>query len=666
MILKGAASRNRNPGICLLIPVIFVFTLLPVSASGQTGNKGVLKAARIFGDHMVLQQKMQFPVWGTARPQSTVQVVLAGYTATTVTGDDGNWFVRLPSMNAGGPYTLHILGDQELHFKDVMVGEVWVASGQSNMAWTVGAGVGEETGRVIAEASFPGIRYFNVPAEPFSVPRSDMPRGSWSVCSPESVPFMSAVGYSFAKELHQSDNVAVGIICTHVGATRIEAWMSEEMLKSFRPFTTAVSGIDRDTVKWNQYLRKSRQNEKLRDSLALVLHEGVKMKVHLKDYDDSGWNIADYPMTMKSMNLARYWGFVWYRKRFDFPVGTPAQDYLVKLPYKCKSLEMYLNGNPVYTAEGEDLKTQVFKIRGEQFNRPDNVLALRMLVYWGIGELGFEDVKAELISSDGLDTISLAGSWKFSAGIEPGIPQRQDYYNPYSVLFNGMVAPVIPYGIKGVIWYQGEQNGYNTRQYRTLFPMLITDWRIRWQQGYFPFLYVQLANYQRRSEFPAPDTWAEIREAQLMTLRVPNTGMATAIDLGDAYDIHPLNKMPVGQRLFKAAQKVAYGKNVVHMGPVYDTSFVEGSAVRVKFSSVGSGLVSKDGQQLRGFALAGENKIFHWADAKIDGNDVVVSCPAVPSPVAIRYGWATNPDITLYNREGLPASPFRSDDWVGF
>jgi sialate O-acetylesterase len=645
--------------------ILFVF-ILPSFANGQSVNRSVLKAARIFGDHMVLQQKMQFPVWGTARPQSTVQVVLAGFTATTVTDDDGRWFVRLPSMNAGGPYAMHIMGDQELHFKDVMVGEVWIASGQSNMAWNLGAGVGPETDRVISEAFYPGIRFFNVPLEPFSIPRTDLTGGFWSVCSPLTVRSMSAVAYSFAKELHTTENVPVGVICTHVGATRIESWISEEMLKSFKPYSNSVDRMDRDTIRWNQYLQQSRRNEKIRDSLSLVLQEGVKIKVHLKDYDDSGWNMVDYPMTMVSVNLSRYWGFVWFRKRFDFPFGTTAQDYFVQLPYKCKSLDMYLNGNPVYMVQGEDSKKQVFKIRSEQFNHPDNVLSLRMLVYWGIGELGFEDLPAKLVSADGKHEIPLTGSWKYNAGVEPPIPQRQDYFNHYNVLFNGMVAPVVPYGIRGVIWYQGEQNSGNPRQYRTLFPMLISDWRIRWQQGYFPFLYVQLAGYRPRKASPSPDQWAEIREAQMMALRVPQTGMASAIDLGDTYDIHPLRKIPVGQRLFKAAQKVAYGENVVHMGPVYDTSFTDGSIVRVKFTSSGSGLVSKDGQPLRGFALAGEDKIFHWAQARIDGHDVVVSCPEVPSPVAVRYGWDSNPDVTLYNREGLPASPFRSDDWIGF
>lgn len=666
MIIKGGAFRKRIVGLLFLIPVIFVIILMPLFTNGHPGIPGELKAARIFGDHMVVQQKMQFPVWGTARPQSTVQVVLAGYTSTTVTDDDGRWFVRLPSMNAGGPYTMHIMGDQEIHFKDVMVGEVWIASGQSNMAWNLGAGVGPETDQVISEALYPGIRFFNVPLEPFSVPRVDLTGGFWNVCSPVTVRSMSAVAYSFARELHLKENVPVGVICTHVGATRIESWISEEMLKSFKPYTSSVDQTDRDTVRWNQYLHQSRRNEKIRDSLSLVLQEGVKMKVHLKDYDDSGWNMIDYPMTMGSINLSRYWGFIWFRKNFDFPVGTPAQDYFVQIPHKCKSLEMYLNGNPVDIVQGEDPRTQVYKIRGEQFNRPDNVLSLRMLINWGIGELGFEDVKAKLVSADGKHEILLTGSWKYNAGVEPAIPQRQDYYNHFNVLFNGMVAPVIPYGIKGVIWYQGEQNGVNPRQYRTLFPLLINDWRIRWQQGYFPFVYVQLAGFRVRKTSPSPDAWAEIREAQMLALKIPKTGMASAVDLGDTYDIHPLRKIPVGQRLFKAAQKVAYGENVVHMGPIFDTAFVEGSSVRVKFTSTGSGLVSKDGQPLRGFALAGEDKIYHWALARIDGNEVVVTSHDVPAPVAVRYGWDSNPDVTLYNREGLPASPFRSDDWIGF
>jgi sialate O-acetylesterase len=640
---------------------LLILVLLLVFHSGF--SQIPLKVSSLFSNHMVLQQQMQIPVWGTARPLSTIQVVLAGFTATTITDNEGNWMVYLPSMNAGGPFSLHIIGDQEIHINDVMIGEVWIASGQSNMEWAMNEGVGPNTQKEIAEADYPAIRYFLVEKSPFSVPRQMLSKGSWAVCSPETVGKMSAVGYSFAREMFRKDNVAVGVICSYWGATRIEAWTSSEMLQSFSPYTKIVEMTETDTVRWNQLVKQSIHNEYLRDSIANVANEGVKANVHLKDFNDDSWPTVKFPVNMDKMKLPRYWGFVWLRKKFNFPVGQENQDYTVNLTINCRNVNMYLNGNPVDYSVDPVSKKKVYKIRGEQFNRPDNVLAIRMLVYWGYAVIGLPGDVAYMVSSDGKTRISLEGDWKFNSGMEPELPQRQDYNNQFSVLFNGMIAPLVPYGIRGVIWYQGEQNAVNAKQYRTLFPMMINDWRIRWKQGYFPFLFVQLANYQQRKEYPSEDQWADLREAQLMTLNLPQTGMAVAIDLGEANDIHPKNKLPVGYRLFLAAQKVAFNRDIVYSGPIYDTLYIEGSRIRLKFKSTGSGLVSRDGQPLKSFAIADSDRKFVWANAVIEGNDVIVSSSKISKPVAVRYAWDTNPDATLYNMEGLPASPFRTDTW---
>lgn len=642
-------KKNILPWLIFLATVSF----------GQ--GKGSLRLSSLFSDHMVLQQQMQIPVWGTARPLSTVQVVLAGFTATTIASQEGEWMVRLPSMNAGGPYVLHVLGDGEAHIHDVMIGEVWVASGQSNMEWTLGNGIGPDTQKEINEANYPDIRYFVVPKEPFSIPRKNLTKGSWRQCTPAQVRDFSAVGYAFARELWKNTNVAVGVICSYWGATKIESWMSADMLRSHPQYTRMVERTDTDTNNWNRLVRESIRNEYLRDSIANAANEGIRARVHLKDYPDTAWKTCTYPMNMPNMDLTNYWGFVWLRKKFFLPAEYEKTDFIIRFPVVCRNYEIYLNGNPVFFEEDEITKSRIYTIRGEQFNRPDNVLAIRMTVYWGYGAIGQQGVEPLLVSRDGKKTIALTGKWHYHAGIEPPVPQRQDYNSRINVLFNGMIAPLMPYGIRGVIWYQGEQNTSNARAYRNLFPMLINDWRIRWQQGYFPFLYVQLANYYPRKENPSEDVWAELREAQMMTLSQPNTGMAVAIDLGEANDIHPKQKIPVGQRLFLAAQKIAYGKELVHSGPIYDSMYIKGNTIRIRFTSVGSGLVSKDNKPLKSFAIAGADMVFQWADAVIINNEVVVSSPLVPDPVAVRYAWESNPDATLYNREGLPASPFRTD-----
>lgn len=639
-----------------------LISLLILSVFPSQGQNH-LTVSRLFSDHMVLQQKMQIPVWGTARPLSTVQVVLAGFTATTVADNNGNWIVRFPSMNAGGPYSVHIVGDEEIFIRDVMIGEVYIASGQSNMEWDMNGGVGPNTQKEIENANYPEIRYFLVDPSPFSVPRKMLKKGEWKVCSPATVGQMSAVGYSFAKELFNKENVPIGVICSYWGGTRIEAWMSAEALQSHITYTSSVKRLDTDTVHWNKFYNDCIYKEHLRDSVIKIYAEGVKSKVHLLDYDDSKWSVSQYPMNMPKLNLLHYWGFVWLRKKFNVPQEAQTNDFTINLTIKSQNFEMYINGNPVDNYNDAAANKKVYKIRGEQLHRPDNVLAVRMLVYWGAADIGLPDEDAYLLSADGQTRIALNGDWKYNAEIEPSIPQRQDYSNIYNVLYNGMIAPLIPYGIRGVIWYQGESNTYNARTYRALFPMMISDWRIRWQQGYFPFLFVQLANYHQRKEQPVEDNWAELRESQLFSINVPNTGMAVAIDLGDPNDIHPRNKMPVGYRLFLAAQKVIYNRDIVYSGPIYDTSYVEGSKIRVKFKCTGSGLVSKDGLPLKSFAIAGDDRKFRWADAVIEGNDVIVSNAKITKPIAVRYAWDANPDATLYNAEGLPASPFRSDNW---
>lgn len=618
----------------------------------------------IFSDHIVLQQKMQVPVWGNSLPNASIKVQLGGFISQTKANAEGKWMLRLPEMNAGGPFVMKIWDTDTIRIEDVMIGEVWLASGQSNMAMTV-SNIVANSEKEIAEANYPNLRFFNVNNTPASLPLQNMDKSEWKLCTSALVKDFSAVAYFFGRELLKNKKVAVGIIHTSKGATSVEAWMSSEMLKTHPDFTAKVDEFDTDPIKWNAYLKKSMGADRLRDSISKAAKVGIQMGVQQKDFDDSKWNVSQYPMDMGSIKLNGYWGFVWFRKTIEISNKTKLANLKLDIPITANRFEIYMNGQPIEIKDYKSSGTQFFFVNAKQLNHGKNVLAIRIFQHWATGRIGLKDVEANLVSMDNKIKISLAGNWSYNSTIEPEVPQWQDYYNKNTVLYNGGIAPLIPFGIKGAIWYQGENNAGKAYQYRTLFPMLIEDWRVRWGQGYFPFLFVQLANYRDKQAEPVDNDWAELREAQSLTLKYPNTGMAVTIDIGEANDIHPKNKLEVGKRLFLLAQSLAYGENIVCSGPVYQSMKNEASKIRISFTSIGSGLNTINNQALKGFAIAGEDKKFYWADAVIDGNSIIVSSIKVPNPVAVRYAWAANPDGNLYNKEGLPASPFRTDQWKG-
>jgi len=645
----------------IVLSILFIVTYL--NGFGQAEYK--IQLPSIFSDHIVLQQKMQIPVWGIAHPGSLVMVELAGFTGTTKANSDGKWLIRLPEMNASGPFEMKIWDKDTVIVKDVMIGEVWLASGQSNMEFRVGTGVGPHTAQEISDANYPNLRYFSVNRQTSSVPLQNMGSAEWKPCTSLSVKDMSAVAYFFGREILKNKNVAVGIINASWGATSVETWMSEEMLKTHPDFTKKVEEFKTDPNQWKAFVQKNIQADRSRDSISKTAISGITAGVHLKEFDDSQWNRTEYPMDMSSINFGGYWGFIWFRKTIDIGKEMKLTDFTLQIPISGRSFDIYINGKPVEIKEDKITKNQIFRVNGKQLAKGRNVVAIRLLVNWGSANLGLKEVEAKLLSIDNKTKIDLTGEWHFNGKIEPEIPQWQDYYNKINVLYNGEISSLIPYGIKGVIWYQGENNADKAYQYRTLFPMLIEDWRVRWGQGYFPFLFVQLANFRDKQADPADNNWAELREAQQMTLKYPNTGMAVTIDIGDANDIHPKNKLEVGKRLYLASQRVAYGENVVSSGPIYKSMKIEGSKIRISFNSAGTGLTASKTLPLKGFAIAGEDKKFYWADAEIEGNDIIVSAAKVSAPVAVRYSWASNPDGNLFNKEGLPASPFRTDQWKG-
>ena len=483
----------------------------------------------VFADHMVLQRDVAVPVWGWAEPGEKVSVTLAGQTKTAVADAAGKWAVKLDAIQAGGPHALKVQGNNALEIADVMLGEVWLCSGQSNMEMSVGGSANRDA--EIAAAKYPGIRMMTVAHAPVETPQNDC-RGQWKVCSPETVGGFSATAYFFGRTLHQELDVPVGLINSSWGGTPVQAWTSLEDQKALPELKPLLESWDKQVAAFDPQGAKQ-QYEK---QLAEWQEQAEKAKA------------AGEPAPRKP--------------------GPPADPRL----------------SP---------------------HRPAN-------------------------------------------------------------LYNGMIAPLAPYALRGAIWYQGESNAGDTdsRLYGLQLRTMIRNWRQVWNQGDFPFLWVQLPNFRAPQQQPAETSgWVIVQNEMLKTLSVPNTGMAVTIDVGEANDIHPKNKQDVGKRLALWALGTTYGKDIVCCGPLYKSMNKREGKIVAQFDHVGGGLVAKGSGELKGFAVAGEDRKFVWAEAKIEGPAVVVSSPEVKDPVAVRYAWASNPTCNLYNQAGLPASPFRTDDW---
>lgn len=658
--------------------VVWAFWLTFV-AEGQPAGGGSLRLPAIFGDHMVLQSNVPVPIWGWAAPGEEVAVIVKGKLhRVTKASPDGRWMVKLPPQPPGGPYELIVRTRNEtVRFIDVLFGEVWICSGQSNMEWPVQWARNAQ--QEIATANFPQIRFFIVEKAVALEPQSDC-KGRWVVCSPETIGGFSAVGYFFGREIHKQLKVPVGLIGTYWGGTPAESWTDLEELESDPDLRVILDRFPRTERELKRLQDKYEREMKEWRKKALLTdpgNKGERLGWASPEFNDSDWAVMDLPRNWESvsaeMNID---GAAWFRKVVTIPEDWAGKDLLLSLGVIDDYDVVYFNGEKVGSTGQDDPNSWTVQRRyivpGRLVKAGPNLIAIRVFDVWGYG--GFRGTPDQMRLSpvgESKVSISLAGEWKFK--VEFARPAREVPKQPQppvnnwtpTALFNAMVAPLIPYAIRGVIWYQGESNVGRAYQYRKLFPALIKSWRRNWGQGDFPFLFVQLANYLERKPEPTESAWAELREAQLLTLKtVPKTGMAVAIDIGEANDIHPRNKQDVGKRLALTALAVAYGKKIVYSGPIYRSMRIEGNKIRLFFDHVGSGLVAKGGE-LKGFAIAGKDRKFVWANAKIEGNTVVVWSEQVPEPVAVRYGWADNPDCNLYNKEGLPASPFRTDDFPG-
>ncbi len=624
-----------------------------------------VRLPQLIADKMVVQRDVPVNIWGWAAPSERIEIHFAGRSYKTRAAADSSWQVRLPAMKAGGPYTLDIRASNHVVVNDILVGDVWFCSGQSNMVIPMER-VKEKYPEDIAGADFPQIRNFFVPAaaDVFAV-HKDLPHSAWQEANPTTVMAFGAATYFFARRLYQKYHVPIGIINSSVGGTLIQAWISAAGLDRVPGFPERIAKFGDSS-----YMREVTHPVMPGDGVGRAvrpdrgLAEAVRW--YQPEYVPAGWHPFWLPGFWADQGVRGLNGVVWFRKEIEVPAsmaGKPAKLFVGRI---VDADETYLNGVKVGNITYQ-YPPRRYLIPAGLLKEGKNLLVVRVTSTSGKG--GFvPDKRYEL--TDGVTHIDIRGDWEYKVGkVFPtrmpgaGGPLPFSAQNEPTGLYNTMVAPAIRFDIKGFLWYQGESNTGNAPEYKLLMPALIADWRAKWGESELPFLYVQLPNFSEVQYSPSESQWAELRESQLDALSVPNTAMAVTIDAGEWNDLHPLDKKDVGDRLALAAEKLAYGDTaVVAMGPIFRSARIDGNKIVLSFTSIGGGLMVKGGGELQQFSIAGADRKFVWAEARIEGDLVIVSSVEVPDPLYVRYAWADNPDgANLYNKEGLPASPFRTD-----
>jgi sialate O-acetylesterase len=619
----------------------------------------------LFSDHMVLQREREVPIWGKADPGERIEVRLAEKSASTSANNSGDWSLHLPAMHAGGPFTLTIIGKKTITIKDVLIGEVWIGSGQSNMAFNLSRSTG--SAEEIPKADYPNIRLFQVPKRDTPARQSDTLAASWQICTSDSSRYFSAVAYYFARNLHRALNVPIGMIESDWSGTAIEEWIAPEQAQRVPQIQPMLDAWNHS--EGNSFAPMAPFDLQFDDFELIPKAAGTDPK-RLVDFNDGTTHTAfggGFSYDWKGGSNTAFdlatpgRGGAGFAAHVSGNIDVPDESHLIA--------KFHWDGSPVDLSAYSGIRFWVrgmgrFRLRTLQptINDWDDYSSVHQNAdpEWKQVTVLFQDLHQDGWGVvEGLTPFALAG---FALEVTPvaGDPHR-----PATGLYQAMIAPLAPYAFRGAIWYQGESNALKAQDYRTLLPGLIQSWRVAWNQRDMPFLVVQLPNHGSIPEQPGDSAWAELREAQLHTLQtVPHTGLAVTIDIGDPKDIHPHRKAEVGERLALWALATTYQQKLVYSGPLYDSMRVEGGAIRIRFTHVGTGLLAKDGS-LRGFAIAGADRKFHWATATVDGDSIVVSSPEVAAPVAVRYAWGDSPECNLFNREGLPASPFRTDSWPG-
>ncbi len=625
-----------------------------------------VRLPKIFGDNMVLQRNKQISVWGWADANEKITVQFNHQTKTVKAGKDRKWMVKLDNESAGGPYQLTITGKNTITFNNVMVGEVWICSGQSNMEFPI-----EGWGKVMnyqqeeANANYPLIRQIKIPLTVSSIPEDDISSGEWKECSPQTAGDFTAVGYFFARELYNELKIPIGLINTTWGGTQVESWTSREAFENsdeFKDMIAQMPALDLDSLAKMRQVAALKKIEAIQGSVPTA-HEAEKWKD--VDIDESHFGHMNLPGLWESSQLGDMDGVVWFRKTINLTADDAGKTATLELAMIDDNDITYVNGVKVGATNSYNAKRN-YSIPAGILKEGKNVIAIRVEDTGGGGGVYGDSSDMKLTIEN--RNMPLYGDWLFAVESISGESASVGPNSYPTLLFNAMVNPLIPYTMQGVIWYQGEANAGRAYQYRKAFPLMINDWRKHWNEGDFPFYFVQLSSWNADNGNSAKgSTWAELREAQTMTLSLPNTGMAVTTDIGNETDIHPKDKQDVGKRLAAIALHNVYEKNIVFSGPMYQSMQTNGNKIILSFTSAGSGLMVKDKYgYLKGFEVAGADKQFHYAKASIDGDKVIVYNDSVNAPVAVRYNWADYADDgNLFNKEGFPAVPFRTDTWKG-
>ncbi|MDR1371581.1 MAG: sialate O-acetylesterase [Dysgonamonadaceae bacterium] len=649
-----------------LITFLTLF-LLATCLSGQ------VSLPKIISDGMVLQRDTPLKIWGWASPNEKITVSFNGFDHETTADRNGNWQTVIHEQKAGGPYSMTITASNSITINDILIGDVWLCSGQSNMELQISR-VMDMFADDIKKINNPYIRHYKTPTHRYSYeqPEQDLPGGEWKSATPENIMNFSALAYFFAENLYNKYKIPIGLFNSSVGGSPAEAWISIETAKRYPEY---IESLDKLIAieKTRQENKGNQADENFRRFMESMPKDAGLSKWHKADVDDSDWDEISLPGYWKDKDIDFGSGVIWLRKEIEVPPSMAGKEGILRLGCIVNSDSAFINGayagNITY-----QYPPRIYPVKEGLLKEGKNVITVR-IVSSGFGGGFVEEKPYKLIVGD--ETIDLTGQWKYKVGADyskailpaastpPSESTNRNMppiirYTPVG-LYNSMIAPAINTSIKGVIWYQGESNTGRANEYEKLMSDLIADWRDKFDNPQLPFIYVQLANFMKVQKAPMESGWAELRNVQRKTLYIPNTGMAVAIDLGEWNDIHPLNKKELGRRLALEAQRVAYGESLVSQGPLYKSMEIKNNSIILTFTSVGSGIYTN--LDLHGFAIAGEDGKYEWANAVVIAKDKIkVWNNSIKSPVKVRYAWADNPDdANLKNKEGFPASPFQTE-----
>ena len=632
----------------LIILVLFV---------GSNSLLAQIKLPKLISDGAIFQRDTELKIWGWASPQEKIELTFNGDIFTATTNSQGKWELMLPPQKAGGPHQFIFKGSNEITLSNILFGEVWVCSGQSNMELTMNR-LRDTYPEVVANSKNSQIRQFLVADKyDFKEAHSDFDSGEWKEANPENLMDFSGVAYFFARDIYEKYDVPVGLINAALGGSPVEAWMSEDALREFpKAYEEMQRYKNDDLIASTEEKDQARQKawyQKLNTE-----DQGFQTgkEWFQKNLDDSPWKTMNMPNFWDEQGLKNTNGVVWFRKHINLPKNWSAENNKLWLGRMVDQDHVFVNGHFVGTT-GYQYPPRKYQVPDSLLNEGDNVITVRLINESGNG--GFIKDKPYFLTN-GKDTLDLKGDWKYRLGTKMEPLQGPTFirWKPGG-LYNKMIAPLLNYKIKGAIWYQGESNTNDPDSYFKTFPALIKNWRAKWDMGDFPFLFVQLANFMEETHKPVESDWAQLRQAQLQTLDLPNTGMAVITDIGEWNDIHPLNKRDVGKRLAQLSFRFAYEDENALTSPVPKNADFLSDRVEIEFNYLKEGLMSKNGKPLQTFELSDDGKTFKMAQARLEGDKVFVYQKGIKNPVAVRYAWSNNPTkANLFSKEGLPVSPF--------